>query len=103
MSHLKDHNPRLTPHLAPHTSHLTTHNPRLTPHTSHLNQRLGEDVAADAGLVRAYEEQVSKALVEFSDACISRPVALFRVVCANDSALQLRSDLQRGQGQGRGQ
>ncbi len=26
--------------------------------TSHLTQSLGDDVAADAGLVRAYEEQV---------------------------------------------
>jgi len=26
--------------------------------TSHLTQRLADDVAADAGLVRAYEEQV---------------------------------------------
>ena len=45
--------------------------------TSHLTQRLGDDVAADAGLVRAYEEQVllRKAQTIFGLLLMSRAVA----------------------------
>ena len=45
--------------------------------TSHLTQRLGDDVAADAGLVRAFEEQVllRKAETIFGLLLMSRAVA----------------------------
>jgi len=45
--------------------------------TSHLTQRLADDVAADAGLVRAYEEQVllRKAETIFGLLLMSRAVA----------------------------
>jgi hypothetical protein len=44
--------------MAPLCRRATTHKLHIAHCTSHLTQRLGDDVAADAGLVRAYEEQV---------------------------------------------
>ncbi len=76
-------------------------NINLIPNLLHLthNQRLSEDVAADAELVRAYEEQVREHVLAELGPC-SHP----RAYCCGHSVLmtlfylQLRSDLQRLKG-----